>query len=369
MCDSEIQTKKPLRILHIAPYNTAGVPYTLVKAERTLGCHSRLITLHKHKFEYKEDICLDLPVISFPGSLFLKDLVSSNFTKGNQQNDLPKLREYSPFEKPLLKLRDYFWRSKIDSFVNEFDIYEYDIYQLDGGMGFYHDSRIIKQISNRNKTIVSNYLGSDLRIRGIISDIDNISSCNFTFEYDHLDLYPGINHVPFPFDFSEFNFQGAPGKTPVIIGHAPSNRANKGSNVIIDSLKTLQLSNSFEIQIVENVHHQKALELKSRCTLFIDQISDIGYGINAVESMAMGIPTFSSLTKEFKKRHPDSPLLEISAHNIKDQLIPFIKSAELRKMHGEKSKHWVMTNHDSVKVVRKIQDIIFKHIPTLDKKK
>lgn len=369
MCDTELQTKKQLRILHIAPYNTAGVPYTLVEAERSLGCHSRLITLHKHKFEYKEDICLDLPLISFPGSLFLKNLVKSNFSKDNRQNNLPRLREYSSLEKPLFKLRDRYWGTRIDSFLNDFDIYDFDLYHLDGGVGFYNDSRIIKQVSNRKKTIVAHYFGSDLRTRGVISDINKLSTCNFTVEYDHLDLYPGINLVLLPFNFSEFKYEGEPGKTPVIIGHAPSNRANKGSNIIIDSLKNLQASYSFEMLIIENISHQKALELKSRCNLFIDQISDIGYGINAVESMGMGIPTFSSLAIEFKKRYPESPLIEISAENIKDQIIPFIKSAELRKMHGEKSKQWAMTNHESVKIVRKLQSTIFKYVPALDKNK
>lgn len=368
MCDSKIQTKQPLRILHIAPFNTAGVPFTLVQAERSIGYLSRLITLHKHKFDYKEDICLDLPIISFPGSSSLKKLLKSNNSNDNRPNNLPKIREYSFLEKPLFKLRDRIWHPRINAFLRKFDINDFDLYQLDGGVGFYHDSRIIKQLYKRNKTIVTNYLGSDLRIRGVIYDINKISSCNFTVEYDHLDLYRGINHIPFPFNFSEFKYQGDPGKTPVIIGHAPSNRANKGSKVIIESLRSLQESYSFEVQIIENQPHQKALELKSRCSLFIDQISNIGYGINTVESMAMKIPTFSSLTKEFKKRCPDSPIVEISAENIREQLIPYIKSPELRIKQGEKSKKWSMINHDSIAVVKKIHRVIFHHAPTLDKK-
>jgi len=253
--------------------------------------------------------------------------------------------------------------------LNEFDIYDFDIYQLDGGVGFYHDSRIIKQISAQKKTIVANYLGSDLRTRGIIPDINAISSCNFTFEYDHLELFPGINLVPFPFDFSEFKYQGEPEKSPIIIGHAPSNRASKGSSIIIESLKDLKTSHSFELQIIENMSHKKALEMKRNCNLFIDQISDIGYGLNAVEAMGMGIPTFSSLTKEFQQRYPDSPLIDISAENINEKLIPFVESAELRKRHGVKSKEWVVDFHDSVIVVKKILDILFKQVPGLTQNK
>ena len=78
-------------------------------------------------------------------------------------------------------------------------------------------------------------------MRGIIPEINGISSCNFTVEYDHIDLYPGICHVPFPLDFSDFHFSAADNeKTPVIIGHAPSKRSNKGSDYILKVLQQLQ---------------------------------------------------------------------------------------------------------------------------------
>ena len=65
------------KILHIAPFNVAGVPMTFVKAERELGYHSRLITLGKHHHNYEEDICLNLPFIDLSNSLFIKKLFSN----------------------------------------------------------------------------------------------------------------------------------------------------------------------------------------------------------------------------------------------------------------------------------------------------
>ncbi|GAG33894.1 unnamed protein product, partial [marine sediment metagenome] len=239
---------------------------------------------------------------------------------------LPHVRKYNVLEKRLFQLRDKIWHRKISDFLNTFDISSFDLYQLDGGSGLYHDSRIIKRLALQGKTIICTYLGSDLRIRGVFPEIDGISLCNFTFEYDHIDLYPGIHHIPFPFDFSDFQFNAVVEKTPVVIGHAPSGRSNKGSNHILKILQTLQKSFSFKILLIENQPHQKALALKSQCCLFIDQISELGYGINAVESMAMGIPTFSSLMPHFKKMHPDAPIIEVAFDDLKEKLIPFIKS-------------------------------------------
>ncbi|RKY83642.1 hypothetical protein DRQ09_09770, partial [candidate division KSB1 bacterium] len=52
-----------MKILHIAPFNIAGIPLTFVKAEKKLGFHSRLITLGKEKQNREKDICLNLPFI------------------------------------------------------------------------------------------------------------------------------------------------------------------------------------------------------------------------------------------------------------------------------------------------------------------
>ena len=66
----------PNKILHIAPFNTANVPFTFVDSERKLGFDSRLITLGKSSFEYNEDICLNLPFLTTPGISLLKRFVS-----------------------------------------------------------------------------------------------------------------------------------------------------------------------------------------------------------------------------------------------------------------------------------------------------
>src|SRR5438045_4626822 len=48
------------KILHIAPENTAGVPYNVMKMQNESGFTSRLITFYKIPFNFPEDICLDL---------------------------------------------------------------------------------------------------------------------------------------------------------------------------------------------------------------------------------------------------------------------------------------------------------------------
>ena len=66
-----------LKILHIAPTNTSGVPGELVRAERALGHESRLVTLFRDRRGYFEDICLNLAFIDFAGTRWIKRRVSA----------------------------------------------------------------------------------------------------------------------------------------------------------------------------------------------------------------------------------------------------------------------------------------------------
>ena len=65
-----------MRILHIAPFNTAGVPMSFVHAERKLGHESNLITLGRNRQHREEDICLNLPCLDFWGTRWIKKIVT-----------------------------------------------------------------------------------------------------------------------------------------------------------------------------------------------------------------------------------------------------------------------------------------------------
>ena len=107
-----------MKILHIAPFNVAGVPFTFVKAERQLGFDSRLITLAKNPRGYEEDICLDLPFLDFKGFVKFKRLIGGS-SRTEINNRVPHYSEIplkwipNKLEKLLILFREHFWKSKI----------------------------------------------------------------------------------------------------------------------------------------------------------------------------------------------------------------------------------------------------------------
>ena len=352
-----------MKILHIAPFNTSGVPAELVRAERRLGHYSRLVTLVRDRRGYEEDICLDLPWIDFPLTFIAKRLISAK--EKLSVDNVARIPDRIPIEwRPnnlvedtLVKLRDKLWSPKIRRAIGKYDLFNFDVYQLDGGLGFFRDARIILQLKQRGKKIICCYTGSDLRTRGVIPQIDQLSDVNVTVEFDHMQLHPNIHHVFPPFDASKFKMRMPGNEGKIKIGHAPTVRKAKGSDVIIPVIQKLQEKYNIELVLIENLTYKDALDRKLECDIFVDQIGDLGYGINSLESLAMGIPTCSCLALGFAEKYPDHPFIEINSSNLEKKLVELIESPELRKKRGVEGRRWVETYHDSAKTVSCIHEL------------
>ena len=358
-----------MKILHIAPFNTSGVPGELVRAERLLGYDSQLVTLARDRRGYGEDICLDLPWIDFPVTALVKRFVSAK--EKLVVDNVARIPEHIPIEwRPnniaeawLVKLRDRVWSPKVHRAIDKYGLLDFDVYQLDGGLGFFRDARIILKIKHLGKKIICCYTGSDLRTRGVIPQIDAISDLNVTVEFDHLRLHPNIRHVFFPFDVSKFKIRIQRDSGKIKIGHAPTARKAKGSEVIIPAIQSLQSEFRVELVLIENLSYDEAIARKSECDIFVDQIGDLGYGINSLESLAMGIPTCSCLAAGFAEKYPHHPFVEINGENLHDKLIELINYRELRIQKGKQGREWVEKYHDSVKTVQKIHKLAGLDVP------
>jgi len=351
-----------MKILHITPFNVANVPMTFVQAERQLGHDSRLITFAENPRGYPEDICLHLPFLNFKGLPHFKRLIGGK-SRIEVSNVKPKLTSLPPIwqpnkiEKLFIKFRETLWKPIIKKAYQKYQLDQFELIQLDGGIGFFRDGSDIIRFKKQGKKIICCYTGSDLRVRGVIPQIDEISDLNVTVEYDHLKLHPNIHHIFFPFDARKFMPLPYRDDKIIRIGHAPTNRAAKGSDIIIASVKELEQNYPVQLVLIENLPYQEALKRKAECHIFIDQIGDLGYGINSLESLAMGITTCSCLAAGFDEQYPDHPFIVIDSENLKSRLISLIKDKELRIKKAREGREWVNKYHDSNKVVQRIYEL------------
>ena len=351
-------SRKIKRILHIAPQNISDVPMTLVRAERALGYDSRLVTFFRDVRGYPEDFCLNLPFVASSSAQRMKKAVVApeklqlSHQSRQARGVKPVWRARNVAEFMLIRLREWLWLPKVRAMMNELDFWNFDLYQFDAGLDFFRDGRTVRKLKRLQKRVNVLYTGSDFRTRGVIAPVDALADARFTVEWDHLELDSSLQHVLFPFEPDKYSYRERDASGTVHIGHAPTNRAAKGSDVILHILAQIATKRDINIILIENKPHKEAIALKDKCDIFIDQIGDLGYGINALEALAMGIPTCSALTHTFAEAYPSHPFMEIQADSIEKNVIALIDQPEMRRERARNGRAWVEAHHDSRQIAK-----------------
>ena len=79
------------------------------------------------------------------------------------------------------------------------------IYIILSGVRFYRNCRFAKELSKRNKPIICTYHGQDMRTRGVIKELDQISNLNLTSELDLLSKHPNIEYLFLPYNTEHYD--------------------------------------------------------------------------------------------------------------------------------------------------------------------
>jgi hypothetical protein len=360
MCSDSWGRREVLKILHLCDQNWVGTASTFVKYHRKMGNYSRLVTLSRCASGFEEDISLDLPLVR--GNRFdmalkgIMNLVHRGAPKSEDVNGIRVWRPRSRFEGLLFTLRDTLWAPRIYSAIERHDLLDFDIYHLESGGGFFRDSRIIRKLKAMGKRIVCYYLGTDLRDRGVIPEIDELSDLNITTEFDHLRLHPNLRFSFLPFEVDRFEVRDKENER-LRICHAPRNRLLKGTAGIIDVCREMESRHDIELVLIEDVPHDEALRTKMTCDIAIDQIGDLGgtgYGVNSLETLSMGIPTLTSFTPEFEAFLPQHPFIVVNRGNLSEKLEEVILDRDLRRRKAGEGRRFVEEYHSAETVLKSL---------------
>ena len=166
-----------LKILHLAPINFAGVPYSFYDMHNKCGDESRIITYHKNLLEFPEDICLNLPLPNFSLAKYWRK-GKVDYREKEKSSTSPYFQPKNLLEQIYFSANDFIKRKKVYSLVEDLKLDEFGIIHYDSGLDFFRNSMLAKKWKKEGKKIVCCYYGSDLRIRGIIKEMDEISDLN-----------------------------------------------------------------------------------------------------------------------------------------------------------------------------------------------
>ena len=332
------------------------------KAHKMNGNKCDFITLYHNQNQSDPGICLNLPFI-YTDSWYLKFRHQYYKYYRGELGDYKEREGFPPiwnpnsiFEQFYFKIRDWIWHYYIDPFINEYNLFDYDIYHFEWGLDLYRDSRFAKKLSKKGKPIICTYHGQDMRTRGVIKDMDKISNLNLTSELDLLKKHPNINYMFLPFDTEKYKVNNKI-SSPVRVCHSPTNRYYKGSDEIIEICNSLDKDGKIEFILIEGKTQDEVLDLKQSCDIYIDQIHNRGgwgYGMNSVESLAMGLVCLTELVEEYQKFIPDHPFIMITKRNLKKTIIELTKNKEFLIKKKIESSEWAKKYHGISSVAKSL---------------
>ncbi len=344
-----------MRILYIAPENTVGTLSLWKQAHEARGNECTFITLYPTKHHYEPGICLNLPLVKASPWYMQGRHRYYQLTRG-KGGDYQEKDGYPPvwvpdsiLEQWYFQFRDWLWHFKIEPAIKELGLLDYDIYHLEWGLEFYRDGRFAQRINDNGKPIICTYHGQDLRTRGVISEIDQVSRLNLTSELDLLSKHPDLNYLFLPYNTGQFDPATDRVNIPIRICHSPTDRYYKGSETIIPICEKLARDEKVEFVLIENRSHREAQELKQSCDILIDQVHNRGgwgYGMNSVEALSMGLCCVTELIPEYVQFIPNHPFINVTGEALYEELKNLIHDPEKLIKTKKKGREWVIKKHD-----------------------
>ena len=305
-----------LRVLHL-PVNIGGIPAGNVRALRRLGVDARHLMFHEPKLRSdRPDVVLDTT-----GSFAKRQLVQARALA----RELPRTDVF----------HFYFGLTLVPKKV------QFPILRL------------------TRKASVFHFLGSDIRGKAPAElAYAQRADARIVGSYDAIRWVPDATVVPPPIDTSAVTPVPPTDRARPLVVHAPSNRRRKGTDHVVAACERLPV----DLDVVEGLKHDQALERVARADIVVDQLNAGWYGISALEAMALGKPVIGFLHEEAVRRTEagfgvEVPVVATTKESLADDLLPLVEQPDERIRRGAASRAYVEQVHDLDSVGRRLLEI------------
>jgi len=320
----------------------AGNPGGLARAERELGLDSDVAVLNSHSFGFPVDI--DLGV-------------------GWRVDRNAKARKAAFIAKAAMR---------------------YDVFHFNAGMTFWMNfdrprlTTELPLLRRLGKVLLVTFQGGDARPPEANPDgpkdpaylefqkryqqqrIDALlRNCDRVF-YLNPDLrrwLPGAQFRPYAsVDVRRIRPTPLPDGEELVVAHAPSDRAIKGTKHVVAAVEALRGEGvPIRLELIEGVAHDEALARFERADMAVDQLNLGWYGSFAVEMLALGRPVLCNIREQEPGDNPfgeELPLLRTSVETLRDDLRALASDRDARRRAAGRGPAFVEANHDPRSVAR-----------------
>lgn len=146
------------------------------------------------------------------------------------------------------------------------------------------------------------------------------------------------------------------------IGHAPSHRAVKGTDLVLEAAERLkQAGYQFEFVLIEGVSNADAKEIYKTIDVLVDQLFSGWYGGLSVEAMALGKPVIAYIRQDDLRFIPkgmqeDLPIIQAEPNTIVEVLEDLLKMSRKDLLDiAHQSRAYVEKWHDPLAIAQRIK--------------
>ncbi len=344
-----------MKVLHL-PTSVGGNAWQLAQGERALGLHADVLYQTQNWLGYPADIILD-KTGRYP-NIFLKSIAAA-FT-------IPKKYDVLHFN---------FGSTLID--VPERGIHHWDLPLYNNKRLFvtYNGCDARQKYGNLRKPSVcagsshgcsSTLCRTEALDRTKAKRIQQFADAGAHFFALNPDL---MYFLPDTTTFLPYTITGwdtitpapilAKKGAPLKIVHAPSKKAVKGTDSVLKAASELakRYPGKFELQIVEKVPHEQAIEIYRGADIIIDQVRLGWFGAFAIECMKMGKPVIAYIEHEDLHFIPPQMAKDVceafinaNEHNLAEVLTPYIEQPDLLFSKSNTALDFVHRWYDPIKV-------------------
>ena len=324
------------------------------------------------------------------------------YSSGDSFKNISRDYNLSPKDSSIISRAEYYLFTLpkyIDFIAREYDIIQIVNPSVLAGPrhNFLYFTSLLKKLRKSNAILALAVAGCDTNTQRGLSSMkrspcpgclieSNLGKCNWTKERFNLETNALVELVDVIVPFSGFSYNDSykdnlkktpllplPIRTEIVnertnsigpngkikILHGISRAGFKGSDVIINALRNLELdcNNKFEILITENLKFKDYLKQLSNVNVVIDQLYGDSLGMNTLFSMLSSSIVFTSFDRK-KVDNVDlvnAPVFQL-ADNVSDivsQLKQLLNYSELDfNILGKNSRSFVLNNNNPVEIAK-----------------
>lgn len=220
--------------------------------------------------------------------------------------------------------------------------------------------------------VAFSFHGSDIKLRSVAKETDPWSAYHFADlpcdEDQIFDLlgtirsfadrstissvvmrryFPEAVYLPLSIDLRDVPESPlGPSRLPVV-AHAPSARGTKGTEFVLAGLQSLREAGvEFEVDLIEGVSNSEVLERYARADVVVEKLVNEGFGVAALEAMAVGRPVISRVIPAVYEAHPGLPIVSADPETFVEVLGGLLADRAERERRGALGRPYVRENHD-----------------------